>query len=85
MTEPLSNSVYDFCDREIAPFLKNLIHHISERTLEADLYQPLFEYYISQLNSAVSPPNEEEEMKKFFTLGWFVYSNLKNDHFSPSP
>jgi hypothetical protein len=65
-------------------FLRDLASSIENRTLESNVEEQVSEFFLrfnmgTSLLQGLDDKDSEDELIKFLSLGWFVYSNLLPD------
>lgn len=58
-------------------FFQNLIQKLRDRSLPGDQLRRVSEFFMREtMIEHISQQTDEEQMMKYFTLGWFVYEQL---------
>jgi hypothetical protein len=76
--EKLSSNVLEFASQKLIPFLDDIKIAIQNKNISEANYNKLFDFYLSFQDTTQSNKLDTDDFMKFFTLGWYVYSNIKN-------
>lgn len=77
--EKLSSNVLEFASQKLIPFLDDIKTAIQNKHISESSYNKLFDFYLSFQDTSQQPNKlDNDDFMKFFTLGWYVYSNIKN-------
>lgn len=82
MSESTTVADIDLPTRQLISFLRILADDIENQNVSQEELQRTGEFYMSyKLNSQIDSDDEfsDAEFKKFFTLGWYVYTHVLRD------
>ena len=62
--------------KELVPFLRNLANSLEENTLDNIQLLQISEFFMSFSFKKDQGEYSSEELIKFLSLGWYIYTNL---------
>lgn len=57
-------------------FLENLLTKLKNNHLSVEEQRDLTEFYVNYMYSEEKDQNDEEKIKKYMSLGWYIYEIL---------